>query len=93
MARLVGGLDAFHGPMQALPPAAAVAHEVDVARVREALGDEAFSEARKDGQALALEETIAEGLALADTLMRCADLTRESWSDVAIPLDDRHESI
>jgi predicted ATPase/DNA-binding XRE family transcriptional regulator len=69
VARLVGVLDAFHGPMQALPPAAAVAHEVDVARVREALGDEAFSEARKDGQALALEETIAEGLALADTLI------------------------
>jgi hypothetical protein len=61
--------------MQALSPAAVVAHEADVARVREALGEEIFAEARKDGQALALEEAIAEALALADILMGAPSLS------------------
>ena len=69
VARVVGVLDAFHGPMQALPRAAVVAHEVAVARVQEVLGEETFTEARKAGQALSLEEAIAEALALADTLV------------------------
>jgi predicted ATPase/DNA-binding XRE family transcriptional regulator len=69
VARLVGVLDAFPGPMQALPPAAVAAHEVDVTRVRTVLGEEVFSAARKAGQALSLEESIVEALALADTLM------------------------
>jgi hypothetical protein len=69
VARLVGALDAFHGPTQALPPAVVAAHEVDVTRVRKTLGEEAFTAARKAGQALSLEGTIAEALALADTLV------------------------
>jgi hypothetical protein len=69
VARLIGALDAFHGPMQALSPKAVVAHEADVARVRTLLGEEAFTAARKAGQSLSLEETIAEALDLADALV------------------------
>jgi len=69
VARLVGVLDTFPGAVQALPPAAVIVHEVDVLRVQEVLGEEAFTASRKAGQALSLEEAIAEALALADTLM------------------------
>jgi predicted ATPase/DNA-binding XRE family transcriptional regulator len=69
VARLVGALDAFHGAMQALPPAAVVAHEVDVTRVRTILGEEVFTTVREAGRALPLEETIAVALDLADTLV------------------------
>jgi hypothetical protein len=41
-----------------------------VTTVQATLGEEAFAKAREAGQALSLEETIAEALALADTLTR-----------------------
>ena len=69
VARLVGVLDAFPGPMQALPPAAVVAHEIDVTRVQEVLGEEAFTAARKAGRALPLEAAVAEALAVADEVL------------------------
>jgi hypothetical protein len=69
VARLVGVLDAFQGPMQALPPTVIVAHEVDVARVRAVLGEEAFTAARRAGQALSLEAAVTEALAVADEVL------------------------
>jgi hypothetical protein len=69
VARLVGVLDTFHGPLQALPSAAVAAYEGDVARVRAVLGEAAFTAARKAGRALSLEAAVTEALALADTLI------------------------
>jgi tetratricopeptide (TPR) repeat protein len=66
VARLVGALDAFRGPMQALPPAAITAYESSVASVRAALGEAAFTAARATGRTLSLESAVTEALALAD---------------------------
>ena len=55
--------------MQALPPAAVVAYEIDVSRVQEVLGEEAFTAARNGGRALPLEAAVAEALAVADEVL------------------------
>jgi len=68
-ARLVGGLDAFSGLMQALPPAAVAAYEADATRVQTSLGQPTFTVARQSGRDLPLEEMIDEAVALADELM------------------------
>ena len=69
VARLVGALDAFQGAVRALPGVVAAAYEADVARVRTALGEEAFATAREAGRALPLEEAVAEALRLAEERM------------------------
>jgi tetratricopeptide (TPR) repeat protein len=68
-ARLVGGLDAFPGVIQALPPAAVAAYEADATQVQTSLGCPAFTAARQAGRDLPLEEMIDEAVALADELM------------------------
>jgi hypothetical protein len=68
-ARLIGGLDAFSGLTQALPPATVAAYEADVARVETSLGQQAFTAAREAGRELPLEEMVTEAVALADELM------------------------
>ena len=65
-ARVIGALDAFGRAMHAMPGAVAAAYEAAVARVRGALGEEAFTAARAAGQAMPLGEAVAEALALAN---------------------------
>ena len=67
--RLVGALDAFAGQAQYLPGLVTATREDDIARMREALGEEAFTTAREAGRALPLQEAITEAVALADELM------------------------
>ncbi len=69
VAHIIGALDTFVGTIQALLPYLVARYEADVATVQAALGEKAFAAAREAGRALSLEETIAEALALADTLM------------------------
>src|SRR4029450_7654351 len=69
-ARLVGGLDAFSGGIQAVPPAAVAAYEADATQVQTLLGCPVFTAARQAGRDLLLEEMIDEAVALADELMR-----------------------
>jgi predicted ATPase/DNA-binding XRE family transcriptional regulator len=71
-ARLVGGVDALSGLIQALPPAAVAAYEAEMEQVQVVLGPEAFSAAREVGRGLPLEEVIAEAVALAENLVNAA---------------------
>jgi predicted ATPase/DNA-binding XRE family transcriptional regulator len=67
--RLVGALEALAGQAQYLPGLVTATREDDIARMREALGEEAFTTAREAGRALPLQEAITEAVALADELM------------------------
>lgn len=67
--RLVGALDALAGKVQSLPGLVTATHEDNITRMREALGEEAFTTAREAGRALPLQEVITEALALADELL------------------------
>ncbi len=66
--RLVGALDALAGHAQALPGLITATREDAITRMREALGEEAFTTARDAGRALPLQEAITEAVALADEL-------------------------
>jgi hypothetical protein len=68
-ARLVGGLGAFSGLMQALPLAAVTSYEADVARVQTSLGQQDFTAMREAGRVSPLEDIVAEGITLADELL------------------------
>jgi len=68
MARLIGASAAFQGAIRALPGAAVGAYEADIAMVRAALGDEAFSEAQEARQALSVAEVVAMAIALTDAV-------------------------
>ena len=46
-----------------------VTSDDDIARMREALGEEAFTTAREAGRALPLHEAITDAIELADELM------------------------
>jgi hypothetical protein len=70
--RLVGALDALAGKVQSLPGLVTATREEDVAKMREALGEEAFIAAWEAGRALPMQEVVTEGVALADELMRRA---------------------
>ena len=67
--RLVGALDEFAGQVQNLPGLVTATREDDIARMREALGGEAFTTAREAGRALPLQEAITEAIELADELL------------------------
>jgi predicted ATPase/DNA-binding XRE family transcriptional regulator len=73
--RLVGALDALAGQAQNLPGLVTATREDDVARMWEALGEEAFTTAREAGRALPLQEAITEAVALADELMGGATIS------------------
>jgi hypothetical protein len=66
--RLVGALDDFAGQVQTLPGLVTATREDDITRLREALGEEAFTTARDVGRALPLREAITEAVVLADEL-------------------------
>jgi hypothetical protein len=67
--RLVGALDALAGHSQRLPGLVSATREDDITRMREALGEEAFTTARDAGRALPLQAAVAEAVTLADELM------------------------
>jgi serine/threonine-protein kinase PknK len=67
--RLVGALDALAGQVQNLPGLVTATSDDDIARMREALGEEAFTTAREAGRALPLHEAITDAIELADELM------------------------
>ena len=62
-------LDVLAGQTQYLPGLVTATREDDVARMRETLGEEAFTTAREAGRALPLQEAITEAIELADELM------------------------
>jgi hypothetical protein len=62
-------LNAFGSVVKVLPEVIVSAYESDVARVRAAMGQEAFTAAQEAGRSLSLEEMAAEALALTDELM------------------------
>ena len=68
VARLVGALDVLGRTVHDLPGIVAATHEADEAKVRAALGEKAFTEAREAGRARPLEEIITEAVVLADEL-------------------------
>jgi predicted ATPase/transcriptional regulator with XRE-family HTH domain len=67
-ARLFGAAEPYWAAMQALPKPVTKTQENDVARTREALGDEAFRAAFSAGRSVPLEEIIAEANPFADKL-------------------------
>ena len=67
--RLIGALDALAGKVQSLPGLVTATREEDITRMREALGEEAFTATWEAGRTLPLQEAIAEAVALADELL------------------------
>ncbi|MGH2618762.1 MAG: hypothetical protein ACRDJC_26335, partial [Thermomicrobiales bacterium] len=82
-ARLIGATDALPSAVQPLPGIVTAARDADVAAVRAALGEEAFTAAWKVGNTRPLEETIAEAAALADELMHTRN--RSLPSTISLP--------
>jgi predicted ATPase/transcriptional regulator with XRE-family HTH domain len=67
--RLIGALDAQVGKVQSLPGLVRPTREEDIEKMREALGEEAFTTAWEAGRALPMQEVVSEGIALADELV------------------------
>jgi predicted ATPase/DNA-binding XRE family transcriptional regulator len=80
--RLVGALDDFAGQVQNLPGLVTATCDDDITRMREALGDEAFTIAREAGRALPLQEVITEAITLAGELMGGA--TVQGWRTTSV---------
>lgn len=81
-ARLVAALGAFGTGLNVLPRAVIAPYEAAVAKIRAALGEQAFAAARAAGQALPLSEVDAEAMTLA------RDFTLQSEAARAVPSMD-----
>jgi ATP/maltotriose-dependent transcriptional regulator MalT len=67
-ARLVGAVDALGGTVRVMAPAVVAAYEAEAARLREALGEEAFAAARAAGQTMPPEQAVAAARATAEAV-------------------------